>query len=77
MMRLLCIDRFESNWAVCEQEDGSMIQLSRELLPINAQEGDFLRETASGYQLDAEAKAVALQRNAEKLNKLFAASQNK
>jgi len=76
-MTLLSIDRFEGDWAICETEAGTMLRLPREKLPAQAKEGDFLRECGSGYQLDAEARAAAEQRNAEALRRLFSNSQNK
>lgn len=36
------IDRFEENYAVCEKEDRTMINLEKSLLPKEAKEGDVL-----------------------------------
>jgi len=36
------IDRFEENYAVCEKEDRTMINLKKNLLPSGAKEGDVL-----------------------------------
>lgn len=36
------IDRFEENYAVCEKEDRTMINLERKLLPKEAKEKDIL-----------------------------------
>lgn len=37
------IDRFEGDFAVCEkQDDGEMIDIRRDQLPTNVQEGDYL-----------------------------------
>lgn len=36
------IDRFEENYAVCENEDRTMINLEKKLLPNGAKEGDIL-----------------------------------
>lgn len=36
------IDRFEENYAVCEKEDRTMINLEKKLLPSEAKEGDVL-----------------------------------
>lgn len=36
------IDRFEENYAVCEKEDRTMINLEKKLLPSGAKEGDIL-----------------------------------
>lgn len=36
------IDRFESNFAVCEKENKTMIDIPKEILPEEAKEGDVL-----------------------------------
>lgn len=36
------IDRFEEGFAVCEKEDGTMININRILIPKEAKEGDVL-----------------------------------
>ncbi|KOF56976.1 MULTISPECIES: DUF3006 domain-containing protein [Clostridium] len=40
------IDRFEGNYAVCEKEDRTMINIERNLIPKEAKEQDvlFLKE---------------------------------
>lgn len=41
-MQKLIIDRFVGDYAVCEKEDGTMIDIERYLIPINAVEGSCL-----------------------------------
>lgn len=36
------IDRFENNFAVCEKDDRSMINVERNKIPLEAKEGDIL-----------------------------------
>lgn len=36
------IDRFEENYAVCEKDDRTMINLDKKSLPKKAKEGDVL-----------------------------------
>lgn len=36
------IDRFEGNYAVCEKEGGTMINIEKSKLPSQAKEGDIL-----------------------------------
>ncbi len=36
------IDRFEGNYAVCEKESGTMINIEKSKLPSEAKEGDIL-----------------------------------
>ena len=40
-MRVI-IDRFEGDFAVCEKEDRTMLNVKREKLPPDAKEGDAL-----------------------------------
>ena len=41
-MRVLSIDRFEGNIAVCELENGEMINISKEKFPYSIIEGDVI-----------------------------------
>ena len=52
----MIIDRFEGNFALCEQEDGTMIQVPRDQLPADAHEGAVLRMENGTWILDAEAE---------------------
>lgn len=36
------IDRFEGNFAVCEKENKTMVDIPKEILPDEAKEGDVL-----------------------------------
>jgi len=38
----IVIDRFEANYAVCEMEDGTMVDVPKQLIPTEAKEGDVL-----------------------------------
>lgn len=40
---LVTIDRFEGEYAVCEKQDGKMINIKREKVPQQAMEGDVIR----------------------------------
>lgn len=52
MNELLVIERFEEEFAVCEDDRGTRHRLPRAWLPAGLREGDCLRETAAGYALD-------------------------
>jgi hypothetical protein len=69
----LIIDRFEGDLAVCEvPEPGSGRQnISRDLLPSAAKEGDLLRLEAGKYVVDYEQTALKRQKNAQKLAELL------
>lgn len=38
----IIIDRFEGNYAVCEKEDRTMINIDISKIPTNSKEGDIL-----------------------------------
>lgn len=47
-MKTLIIDRFEENFAVCEDDDGSFFAIDISELPDGASEGDVLKLDDSG-----------------------------
>lgn len=49
------IDRFEGEFAVCETEDGKMINVGKARLPRNVHEGDVLSITDTGISVDKSA----------------------
>ncbi len=66
------IDRFEPPFAVCENsdtEEQKNIPLTE--LPEDIHEGDVLRETLSGYQVDGEETRRRRERIAGKMRNLF------
>lgn len=65
------IDRFEEGNAVCEQEDRTMLLISRSLLPSDAKEGDVILYTDGVYQVDKEATLERKKEIEEKRRKLF------
>lgn len=50
------LDRFEGMTAVVESDDG-FLEIPRPDLPNDASEGDVLRKTAEGWQVDGEETA--------------------
>jgi len=46
---LLVIDRFEDDFAVCEKDDKTMINIERIKLPLSVKEGDVI--TFSGNKI--------------------------
>lgn len=60
------IDRFEGADAVLEDKDGSVLNVSRTLLPKEAREGDVLR-----IEVDEEETASREKVLREKMNRLF------
>ncbi len=51
---LVIVDRFEGNFAICECEDRSMIEIEKEKLPKEAKEGDVLRIENDVITVDIE-----------------------
>lgn len=50
---MLVIDRFEGEYAVCEEEDGSFKKLPKVFLPGGCREGDCLTPASEGtWQVD-------------------------
>lgn len=51
----LIIDRFEGEYAICETEDGKIINIKRNEIPEDAVEGDVLIYEEDIYTIDNEA----------------------
>lgn len=69
---ILVIDRFEGGIAVCEErETGRMINIKKEILPIEANEGDIIRYKNCEYVIDYEEKQTIKNRINEKVKNLF------
>jgi len=48
----LTIDRFEGDFAVCEREDGTHVDILRAALPAEAREGSVLVRENDAWALD-------------------------
>ena len=71
-MRRLVIDRFEGGFALCEGEDGAMVQLCRNEMPVDAREGDVLIESDGKITVDAartEARRAGLRARMDRLKR--------
>lgn len=71
MNEKLIIDRFEGDFAICENENSEFIKILRESLPENIYEGDCLLKTEDGYVIDTKLKEKTEERIEKKLNDLF------
>ena len=65
-MRVI-IDRFEGDFAVCEKEDRTMLNIKRDKLPSDAKEGDAL--IINGDTITVDTTTTEKRKNA--VNKLF------
>lgn len=71
-MKKLIIDRFEEKFAVCEQEDKTMIKIPRYKLPLGCKEGECLVLDRDGmYQSDLEGTKKREKQIIDKINRLF------
>jgi len=68
---LLIVDRFEGGFAVCEQEDGSMVDVDMKLLPKGTREGDVLRVENGVYTIDADATLERTKRIRQLMGELW------
>jgi hypothetical protein len=66
---MVIIDRFEEDFAVCEDGD-SRIEIRRSLLPAEAREGDVLVREGGAWLIDTGATVQRRADIAEKLRKL-------
>lgn len=51
----LIVDRFEGEYAVCENEDGTMVDIRRDKLPKETKEGDVLIVEGDTFVIDVQA----------------------
>jgi hypothetical protein len=47
------IDRFEGDFAVCEKEDRTILNIKRSKLPVNTKEGDVLVIEGDSIKVDS------------------------
>ena len=67
----LIIDRFECDYAVCEKEDGSMLDVKKSEIPISAKEGDVLDLIDGKFCINHEETESRRRIIDEKVRKLF------
>jgi len=67
----LIVDRFEGRFAVCEQEDGSMVDVDMKLLHKGTKEGDVLRVDNGVYTIDADATLERTKRIRQLMGELW------
>jgi len=62
------IDRFEGDYAVCEKEDRTMIDIEKSKIPPEAKEGDVLQGVDDIFLID-EAETIKRKKKIEELAK--------
>jgi hypothetical protein len=71
-MKKLIIDRFEGHYAICEQEDKTMVSIPKYKLPLHCKEGECLFIDSEGmYQIDQENHNLREKRIFDKMSRLF------
>ncbi len=66
------IDRFEGNYAVCEDESQAITMVPKYKLPLECKEGDYIYQDAAGmYQLVKSEQKSSENRIREKMSRLF------
>lgn len=61
------IDRFEGNYAVCQKEDMSMVNIEKRRIPVAAKEGDVLILSDKCISIDKE-ETERLKKQMEKIS---------
>ena len=51
---MIIIDRMEGNYAICEKEDRTMVNIKIQELPKEAKEGDCIKRIQGKYVIDEE-----------------------
>lgn len=64
---MLIVDRIENGFAVCEQDDGSFVDLPLECCAGTVREGDVLVRSGEGYHVD-EAETAKRRDRAKRLS---------
>jgi hypothetical protein len=67
----LIIDRFEGNFALCEDEQGNMINIERHKVPMEAVEGDILVIKENNIVIDLQETENRKQQIKELMTELF------
>ncbi len=71
-MKKFIIDRFEGMYAICEEEDKTMLSIPKYRLPLDCKEGDcIILNTKGMYQKDNEVTMEREKRIRDKMDRLF------
>ncbi|ASS90575.1 MAG: DUF3006 domain-containing protein [Bacillaceae bacterium] len=65
------IDRFENDIAVCEDENGKIIEILKSQLPKNAETGDVIIQKNNRYYVDKQETSKRRQEIEELMDELF------
>ncbi|MFR5601360.1 MAG: DUF3006 domain-containing protein [Lachnospiraceae bacterium] len=65
------IDRFEGDFAVCEDENQLFVNIRKALLPEGARPGDILAKDQETYRIDNDASRSRREEMRKKMEKLW------
>jgi|GEM_PF-47045 len=65
------IDRFEGNYAVCEDENKNMVNIERNKLPLPAKEGDVLSVEGNDIKVDYDSTEARKQKIKKMMESLW------
>lgn len=65
------VDRFEGEFAICEDENKKMHQIKKVELPKDVREGDCIRRIENGYVIDIEATKERKEKISKLMSSLF------
>ncbi len=65
------VDRFEGEFAICEDENKQMHHIKKHELPLEIKEGDCIRCTEDGYVIDVNATDARRSRIRNLMSQLF------
>lgn len=65
------IDRFEGNYAVCEDENKNMVNIERNKLPLPAKEGDVLSVEGNDIKIDIQETEARKQKIKKMMDSLW------
>ena len=69
-MRMV-IDRFEGDYAVCERDDRTMLNIKKNKLPAEAKEGDILAVDGDAISIDLRETSKRKERAEKLMKELF------
>ena len=69
-MRVI-VDRFEGDYAVCEKDDRTMINIERKRLPVGVKDGDVLVLDAGSIRIDGSETARRRQQAKKLMDELW------
>lgn len=71
-MKKYIVDRFEGNYAICEDENNIFVRINKSNLPSDIKEGDCLIMKDHGeFYIDIDETKARIQDIRKKLNNLF------